>query len=103
MDKFFYDIKKRAAKQLDHGDKLYLYGSRARGDNKPNSDWDLLIITNKTYDNNQAFNKYIYPIIHFGQENQQEISVLTYSIVEWESLKASPFYMNVIKDRITII
>ena len=26
-------------------DKLILFGSRARGDYKPNSDWDILIVT----------------------------------------------------------
>ena len=100
---FLSQIKNRALRQLEPGDKLYLYGSRARGDNNPDSDWDLLVITKKRYSNAQSFDKYIYPIIHFGQEKQQEISVLAYSTPEWESLKSSPFYTNVMNDRIIVI
>ncbi len=33
-------------------DKIILFGSRARGDYKPKSDWDILVVTKKIQDNN---------------------------------------------------
>ncbi len=33
-------------------DKIILFGSRARGDYRVNSDWDILIVTKKIQDNN---------------------------------------------------
>lgn len=32
----------------DHEAKAILFGSRARGDAEPDSDWDLLVLTKKT-------------------------------------------------------
>ncbi len=29
---------------------IFLFGSRARGDNKNDSDWDILIVTEHTFD-----------------------------------------------------
>ena len=45
---------------------LYLYGSRARGDFKPNSDWDLLILLNKDKEEYSDFDTYSYPFIALG-------------------------------------
>ena len=40
-------IKEIAAKTLPANSSLLLYGSRARGDNRVDSDWDLLILLDK--------------------------------------------------------
>ena len=37
-------IKALGKKVLPKGSHLLLYGSRARGDNRPDSDWDLLVL-----------------------------------------------------------
>lgn len=41
------NIKAIASKTLPEGSTLLLYGSRARGDNRPDSDWDLLLLLDK--------------------------------------------------------
>ena len=41
-------IKQTAANVLPKGSTLYLYGSRARGDYHDDSDWDLLILLDKS-------------------------------------------------------
>ena len=41
------NIKEIASKTLPANSSLLLYGSRARGDNRPDSDWDLLILLDK--------------------------------------------------------
>ena len=42
------NIKDVAKKVLPKGSALYLYGSRARGDYHKGSDWDLLLLLDKT-------------------------------------------------------
>ncbi|MBQ2096680.1 MAG: nucleotidyltransferase domain-containing protein, partial [Bacteroidales bacterium] len=37
-------LREFASKTMEPGSKVWLYGSRARGDNGPNSDWDLLVL-----------------------------------------------------------
>ena len=37
-------IQEVARQVLPPGSELYLYGSRARGDARPDSDWDLLVL-----------------------------------------------------------
>ena len=100
---FLSKIREQAIPLLDKGDELYLYGSRARGDENLSSDWDIMIITinNKTED--ESFEQYIYPLVSFGQKNNQELSVLTYTAKEWEERKTTPFYHNVMKDRKKIL
>jgi len=43
-----YKLLQKIKKNLDHlisGGSVFLFGSRARGDSKDDSDWDILIIT----------------------------------------------------------
>ena len=44
----YTNLRETAAKVLPPGSSLYLYGSRARGDYHEDSDWDLLILLNKS-------------------------------------------------------
>ncbi|MCE2771145.1 MAG: nucleotidyltransferase domain-containing protein [Saprospiraceae bacterium] len=48
----------KIAKTIHDNDPLaeaYLFGSRARGDSKPNSDWDILILVNDTKVTNEIY------------------------------------------------
>ena len=61
---FINKIKKVAKEVIPSGGQLFIYGSRARGDANEGSDWDLLIILDKSkieqsdYDN-VSFSYYI--------------------------------------------
>ena len=104
MDKSFLSkIKKKGQEQLTPGDMMFLYGSKARGTDNSMSDWDILILTKEQHKDNDAFEKYVYPLVLFGQINNEDISVITYSQKEWEDNKYSPFYQSVMHDRIQII
>ncbi|MDP4852239.1 MAG: nucleotidyltransferase domain-containing protein [Saprospiraceae bacterium] len=51
-------IVSKIAKTIHDNDPLaeaYLFGSRARGDSKPNSDWDTLILVNDTKVTNEIY------------------------------------------------
>ncbi len=59
MENILEQIKKAITKTAEkHGieiDKIILFGSRARGDYTPESDWDILIITKGENKNTSKF------------------------------------------------
>ena len=58
------------------GSHLYLYGSRARGVLRPDSDWDLLILLNKDKEEYSDFDRYSYPFIALGYDYEEPVSVV---------------------------
>ena len=85
-------------------EKLYLFGSQARGDAREDSDWDLLILLNKDKRNfNEDFDKYGYPFTEIGWKYGTYISPKLYTVSDWEGRKPTPFYKNVEHDKIEIV
>lgn len=93
------NIRQVAARVLPKGSSLYLYGSRARGDNHDDSDWDLLLLLSDEGDSDAAFRQYAYPIIAHGYDIWQSFSVHTYSKDEWYNGPHPMFYYNVEHDK----
>ena len=85
------------------GGHLYLYGSRARGDFRPDSDWDLLILLNKDKEEFSDFDNYSYPFIALGYDYGVPVSAHLYTVNQWEAMSFSPFYHNVEHDKIVLI
>lgn len=88
---------------LPQGSRLLLYGSRARGDNRPDSDWDLLVLLNRPHNEDADFANISYPIMELGFKLGQYFSVHTYSQQEWKNMSFLPFYKNVEQDKIELI
>jgi len=91
-------IKRVAKDVLPEHSKLYLYGSRARGDAHEGSDWDLLILLDKpkiTLDDYGVG----YPFREAGWEMGEEINPQVYSKEEWSHYSFTPFYKNVEHDK----
>lgn len=95
-------LKKLGAKILPPDARLFLYGSRARGDYKENSDWDLLLLLNRPKQNDD-YEKIAYPLMELGFDLGQYFSVHTYSNDEWEGMSFLPFYKNVERDKIALV
>ena len=95
-------IKQLALAVLPQGSSLWLYGSRARGDEDQSSDWDLLILLDKpqlTFDDYSVG----YPFRELGWELNEEINPQVYSKDEWQSYHFSPFFKNVEHDKIVLV
>ena len=87
---------------LPEGASLWLYGSRARGDARPDSDYDLLILLDGdtvTRDANSA----AYDICLMGYDNGVEINPHIYTKKGWTAQTFSPFYKNVEQDKRILI
>ena len=87
----------------DPNAEIYLYGSRARGDNHNDSDWDILVISPRekiTFDFESDLHD---PIFDIELESGEVISLLVYSKSDWNLKRAiSPLFINVLKDGIRI-
>ena len=95
-------IKRLAQTVLPKGSSLWLYGSRARGDENASSDWDLLILLNGIGLQENAFSQYAYPFVELGWEYGTYFSPKIYTYSEWASRKGTPFYDNVNKEGIAL-
>jgi predicted nucleotidyltransferase len=90
-------------RQILPNDRLILFGSQARGDARPDSDWDLLVLLDKEgeieFEDNK---KYAFPFDEIGWDYGAEINTLLYSTKEWNIRHFTPFYKNVTQDGIEI-
>lgn len=96
-------IRQLAKQVIPAGSHLWLYGSRARGDFRPTSDWDLLVILNKAKREYSDFDNYEYPFIELGASIGENISAHLYTTDEWNSMSFTPFYHNVEQDKKVLI
>jgi uncharacterized protein len=85
---------------LDPMAEIILYGSRARGDEKSYSDWDILIITDGFVDLNIE-NKFRDKLYDLELEIGEPLSVFVYSKNDWQKKqRITPFYQNVTEEGI---
>ena len=95
-------IKELGEKILPEGASLWLYGSRARGDARPDSDYDLLILLDKEKLTFHDYDNYTYPISELGIDINAEINPQIYIRKDWHSWWRSPFYKQVEHDKIIL-
>jgi len=82
---------------------VILYGSFARGEQKPESDIDLLILLNRdkvTWDDEKRIS---YPLYDIEFETGQLISPMVLTRLDWETRhRITPFYENVTQEGIVL-
>jgi len=90
-------------RQILPNERVILFGSQARGDARPDSDWDLLVLLNKEKRNYiEDFDKYSYPFAELGLKYDSMINAKVYTIKDWER-HPSVFRYNVEQDGIEIV
>lgn len=99
-------IKDRISRVIHHQDSkavAFLFGSRARGDHRKDSDWDILILVDKNEITNEIENMFRNDLYTIELETGQIISTFIYPKEYWEStLIYSPLYKNVMKEGIKL-
>ena len=84
-------------------ERVVLFGSRARGDAREDSDWDLLVLLNKEKQNySEDYDQYAYPFAEIGLKYDAIVSIQLYTKNEWERQKPSLFYKNVEQEGVEI-
>ncbi|MFP4091783.1 MAG: nucleotidyltransferase domain-containing protein [Cyclobacteriaceae bacterium] len=101
-DTLLREIKKRVQK-VAPGAEVYLYGSRARGEENSESDWDVLILVDKDKVD-YAFEKEItYPLYDLEFASGEIISPRVYPKKTWHvKHKGTPFYEHISPDLIAL-
>ena len=82
--------------------KAVLFGSRARGDARQDSDWDVLVLLGKDRITASDQDNVAYPIHEIGWEINEMVNPVMYTMREWESKRGTPFYENVMKEGIAL-
>ncbi|SRR5690554_1710571 len=87
---------------IDPTTDVILYGSRARGDEKKDSDWDLLILTEYST-NLMTERKFRDKLYDLELETGEAFSVFVYSKSDWQTKqRITPFYHNVSQEGLWI-
>jgi predicted nucleotidyltransferase len=93
----------KAIHRQDPKAQAILFGSRARGDSKPDSDWDILILINNQIVTSEIENKFRDVLYNIELESGQIISAFIYPRSFWDNtLKYSPLYKAVKKEGIKL-
>ena len=87
---------------LPQGASLWLYGSQARGEATPDSDWDLLVLLDKAK-REPSDVRYSDALQDFGFDQNQYVSPQIYTRSEWAAMHFMPFYKNVEHDKIVLV
>ncbi|MBN1927261.1 MAG: nucleotidyltransferase domain-containing protein [Prolixibacteraceae bacterium] len=102
QQEILYRIKS-GIKAIDSEAEIYLFGSRARGDNRHDSDWDILVVSSKNNIDFEYESELRDPIYDLELESGEVISLLIYSKTDWIKKRAiSPLFTNVLKEGVKI-
>lgn len=96
-------IRQLGKEILPENAKLLLFGSQARDDARPDSDWDLLILLDGEKVSNNDFDRWVYPFVSLGWSLGVEINPVVYTFDEWRQRQITPFYKNVMKERVELV
>lgn len=96
--KYISQLIRTSVNSIDKDAEVILYGSRARGNNRSDSDWDILILTDYYVDLSieRKFRNKLYDI---ELETGEPLSVFVYSKTDWQTKQSiTPFFYNVTQE-----
>lgn len=96
-------LKTKASEILPKGSRLALYGSRARGDARDDSDWDLhILIPGEEQLPITKWDEYAWPFELIGLQLGELVNARIYSFSGWLKRNFLPFYANVEQDKVIL-
>ncbi len=102
QDAVIRKIKKLARKEFPESE-IFLYGSRARGDNQNDSDWDLLVLLDTPEISFNRETKIINDFYELELDLGEAFSPLIYRKSDWEEKYLhTPLFENISREGIRI-
>lgn len=89
-------------READPTAQIILYGSRARGDARSDSDWDVLVLVDKSQTDISDYSRLCYPVYCKGLDIGQEINATLYTQKEWNDAPPSLFKHNVMNEGVRL-
>jgi predicted nucleotidyltransferase len=92
------DLIRESVSQIDPKAEIILYGSRARGDERIDSDWDILILIDDeaTFERERTFRHHLYDL---ELSLEEAFSVFVFNKSDWNTrYKVTNFYQNVVNE-----
>ncbi len=93
---------KSAVFSIDQSAEVILFGSRARGDFKNDSDWDVLILVDENESNFRFKKKIRKELFNLQLESNQIITGIIRNKNIWKQLKNTPLYREIKRDGIAL-
>lgn len=87
--------------QIDQGAVVILFGSRARGDNRTDSDWDFLILTDLP-ESRKTKDLFRDKLFDTELELEEPISTIIHNKSVWSDYEVTPLYQIILKEGIRI-
>lgn len=95
-------ISKRAHEVAPPGSTILLFGSQARGDARPDSDWDVLVLLDKDKITNEDEDTISWPIHTLSWDFNEPIIPLLFTTKQWNHNLNAVFRESVLEDAITL-
>ena len=93
---------KETVRAVEPEAEIILFGSRARGDERKDSDWDILILVPGSADLKKE-QKFRHALFQIELEYGQAISTFVYSKNDWEErYRITPLYKNIKQEGIAV-
>ncbi len=93
---------KNSVHEVEPKSEVILFGSRATGKEREDSDWDILILTPYPVDL-KAEQKFRHKLFEVELDYGQAISTFVHSKSDWENkYRVTPLYQNIKKEGVTI-
>jgi len=88
--------------EVDPKAKVILFGSRARGDSRTDSDWDVLIVIDSPKVTMNMFKSLGYELWVKGLEAGQEINPIIYTKSQWDNARPSLFRHHILEEGVVL-
>ena len=95
-------ISKKAHEVTPPGTTVLLFGSQARGDARPDSDWDVLMLLDKEKITKEDRDNISYSLFDLGLDYNELVNAILFTKTDWKDNRIAPFRYNVLEDAIPL-